>query len=47
MSPSKPRNMHGQTSEEAARQRRLWLIMYAIGIPLTTVLGVGLGFMFL
>ncbi len=47
MSPSKPRNMHGQTREEAARQRRFWLIMHAIGIPLATVLGVGLGFMFL
>jgi len=47
MSPSKPRNMHGQTSEEAARQRRFWVAMYAIGIPLATVVGVGLGFMFL
>jgi len=47
MSPSKPKNMHGQTREEAARQRRFWLIMYAIGIPLATALGVGLGFVLL
>jgi len=43
MSPSKPRNMYGQTREEAARQRRFWVIMYAIGIPLATALGVGIG----
>jgi hypothetical protein len=39
--------MHGQTSEDAARQRRFWVMMYAIGIPLATALGVGLGFLIL
>ena len=45
MSPSKPPNMWGKNRDEAARWRRFWLIAHAIGIPLATALGVGIGFM--